>query len=111
MDIKTYELKTLECKNCGKQFTFSIGEQRFYDEKQLSSPTRCKECRDAKKKQFEQNKPVERNESTTNYENKITIESKPSLDDLLEKFKENTIYFDSKEQYRNNSKKKKAQKK
>lgn len=28
-----YEDKTLVCKDCGKEFTFSAGEQEFYAEK------------------------------------------------------------------------------
>lgn len=30
-----YEDKTLVCKDCGKEFTFSAGEQEFYAEKGL----------------------------------------------------------------------------
>ena len=30
-----YEDKTLVCKDCGKEFTFSAGEQEFYAEKVL----------------------------------------------------------------------------
>ena len=41
--------KTLVCKDCGKEFTFTVGEQEFYDEKGFTEePKRCKECRDAK---------------------------------------------------------------
>ena len=40
---------TIICKDCGKEFTFTAGEQVFYDEKGFSKPVRCKECRDAKK--------------------------------------------------------------
>ncbi len=33
-EVKTmYEDKTLVCKDCGKEFTFSAGEQEFYAEK------------------------------------------------------------------------------
>lgn len=38
-----------ECPDCGKKFIFSAGEQRFYEEKNLVPPKRCKECRDARK--------------------------------------------------------------
>ena len=45
-----YEDKTLICKECGKEFIFSAGEQEFYAEKGLvNEPQRCKECRDARK--------------------------------------------------------------
>ena len=45
-----YEDKTLVCKDCGKEFIFTAGEQEFYAEKGFENePLRCKECRVAKK--------------------------------------------------------------
>lgn len=45
-----YQDKTLVCKDCGKEFVFTAGEQEFYAEKGFQNePTRCKECRQAKK--------------------------------------------------------------
>ena len=45
-----YEDKTLVCKDCGKEFIFTAGEQEFYAEKGFQNePARCKECRTAKK--------------------------------------------------------------
>lgn len=45
-----YEDKTLTCKECGKEFIFSAGEQEFYAEKGfVNEPQRCKECRIARK--------------------------------------------------------------
>ena len=45
-----YEDKTLVCKDCGAQFVFTAGEQEFYAEKGFQNePTRCKECRSARK--------------------------------------------------------------
>ena len=45
-----YEDKTLICKECGKEFIFSAGEQEFYASKGfVNEPQRCKACRDAKK--------------------------------------------------------------
>ena len=45
-----YQDKTLKCKNCGKEFIFTAGEQEFYAEKGFQNePQRCKECRDARK--------------------------------------------------------------
>ena len=45
-----YEDKTLVCKDCEADFVFTAGEQEFYAEKGFENePTRCKECRDAKK--------------------------------------------------------------
>ncbi|NLJ40362.1 MAG: zinc-binding protein [Clostridiales bacterium] len=45
-----YEDKTLVCKDCGQDFTFTAGEQEFYAEKGFQNePARCKDCRDARK--------------------------------------------------------------
>ena len=45
-----YEDKTMECKDCGAEFTFTAGEQEFYAEKGFQNePTRCKDCRMARK--------------------------------------------------------------
>lgn len=45
-----YEDKTLVCKDCGQEFTFTAGEQEFYAEKGFTNePQRCKVCRDARK--------------------------------------------------------------
>ena len=41
--------KTLECKDCGNGFTFSVREQHFYQQKNFADPVRCKECYTAKK--------------------------------------------------------------
>lgn len=42
--------KTLVCKDCGQNFTFTAGEQEFYAEKGFTNePTRCKSCRTARK--------------------------------------------------------------
>lgn len=42
--------KTLVCKDCGKEFVFTAGEQEFYKEKGFTNePTRCKDCRIARK--------------------------------------------------------------
>ncbi len=52
-----FEDKTLVCKDCGKEFVFTAGEQEFYAEKGFENePTRCKECRDAKKARIRQSR-------------------------------------------------------
>jgi CxxC-x17-CxxC domain-containing protein len=49
-DSKMYEDKTLVCKECGKEFVFTAGEQEFYAERGFQNePQRCKACRDARK--------------------------------------------------------------
>lgn len=41
--------KTLQCRDCGTNFTFTEGEQAFYSQKGYSEPMRCPSCRAAKK--------------------------------------------------------------
>jgi CxxC-x17-CxxC domain-containing protein len=42
--------QTMTCKDCGKQFVWTAGEQQFYQEKGFTNaPTRCPDCRKAKK--------------------------------------------------------------
>ena len=44
--------KTIVCKDCGKEFIFTEGEQAFYKEKGFDNePVRCVECRRARKAQ------------------------------------------------------------
>lgn len=46
------EDKTIVCKDCGAEFTFSVAEQEFYQEKGFTNdPVRCKTCRIARKNQ------------------------------------------------------------
>ncbi len=45
------EDKTLVCDDCKKEFVFTAGEQEFYQSKGFSEPKRCKECRDAHKRE------------------------------------------------------------
>ena len=47
---EVFEDKTLVCKECGNEFVFTAGEQKFYKEKGfMNEPKSCKACRDAKK--------------------------------------------------------------
>lgn len=40
----------LNCADCGRQFAFTAGEQRFYESKGFANkPTRCTDCRTAHK--------------------------------------------------------------
>jgi DNA-directed RNA polymerase subunit RPC12/RpoP len=39
----------LTCKDCGKTFIFTEGEQAFYAEKGFSNPVRCSDCRQKRK--------------------------------------------------------------
>ena len=52
--------KKLICKDCGEEFTFTVGEQEFYAEKGFDNePVRCKDCR-AKRKNSRNNNQRER---------------------------------------------------
>lgn len=45
-----YQDINLTCRDCGKTFVFTAGEQEFYAEKGFANkPTRCPECRKAMK--------------------------------------------------------------
>jgi CxxC-x17-CxxC domain-containing protein len=47
--VSQYADKTMTCRDCGKQFTFTAGEQEFYAQRGFSEPARCGECRAARK--------------------------------------------------------------
>lgn len=60
-----FQDKTLTCKDCGCDFTFTAGEQAFYHEKGLDNePKRCRECRD--KRKAERNSRFENKEQGNN---------------------------------------------
>lgn len=84
--------KVIVCRNCGKEFTYTVGEQNFYEEKGFAAPVRCKECRDKRKEQ-ESNNTVQPLQS----ENKKVDD----FEAMLEKFKANTILFEEKIEKRN----------
>ena len=45
-----FEDKTLVCRDCGKEFVWTAGEQEFYASRGFENqPQRCKACRDARK--------------------------------------------------------------
>lgn len=47
-----YTDKILICKECGREFVFTAGEQEFYAEKGFQNePTRCRDCRIKRKTQ------------------------------------------------------------
>ncbi len=41
--------QTLTCTDCSTQFTFTEGEQTFFQEKGFTPPTRCPDCRRRRK--------------------------------------------------------------
>lgn len=49
-----FEDKTLTCRECGAEFTFSAGEQEFFQSRGLlNEPRRCPTCRAARQKRGE----------------------------------------------------------
>lgn len=40
---------TLTCRDCGQAFTFTSGEQEFFASRGFSEPSRCPNCRAARK--------------------------------------------------------------
>ena len=46
--------KTLVCRDCGQEFTFTSGEQEFYSSRGLvNEPRRCSECRVSRRRERE----------------------------------------------------------
>ena len=46
----SFQDKVLTCRDCGKEFLFTAGEQSFYAEKGFQhEPTRCRNCRTTRK--------------------------------------------------------------
>jgi CxxC-x17-CxxC domain-containing protein len=41
--------KTLVCKDCGRSFVFTANEQEFFAQKGFTDPSRCPDCRAARK--------------------------------------------------------------
>jgi ssDNA-binding Zn-finger/Zn-ribbon topoisomerase 1 len=61
-EIMAYTDCILTCRDCGKEFVFTAGEQEFYSQKGfLNNPVRCPECRRARKQARQEdsrNKPA-----------------------------------------------------
>ncbi len=48
----SFEDKTLQCRDCGQQFVFTVGEQEFFAEKGLlTEPQRCPTCRASRRRE------------------------------------------------------------
>lgn len=75
---KVYEPIIATCKDCGEEFTIKVGEQKFYEEKGLQLPVRCKSCRDVRKKIREEKTQEEKN---------------AEFERILEEWKKNTVHI------------------
>src|SRR5258708_35959517 len=48
--VENYQGRTLTCRDCGQDFTFTVGEQEFYASRGLTNlPGRCPDCRAARR--------------------------------------------------------------
>ncbi len=48
----SFEEKVLQCRDCGEDFAFTVGEQEFYEEKGFTNePGRCVDCRTKRRQQ------------------------------------------------------------
>lgn len=68
--------KQLECKDCGRMFEFTAGEQEFFSQKGFTNePSRCPSCRAARKnnRNREQNRGYGNRPSRQTYE--VTCDS------------------------------------
>lgn len=43
----------INCQDCGNDFTFTVNEQKWYEEHDFLPPKRCKYCRDKRKNEIE----------------------------------------------------------
>lgn len=48
--------QTIQCKDCGKDFTWTADEQEFYQQKGFNAPLRCKDCRAKARANFDGNR-------------------------------------------------------
>ena len=51
-DLVLPEDKKIICKDCGKEFIFTIGEQEFYKSKNFADPQRCRKCSKKRRLKF-----------------------------------------------------------
>jgi len=49
MEENTIKDKILTCRDCGRKFTFTVGEQKFFGQKGWRDPFRCRVCSRQKK--------------------------------------------------------------
>ena len=61
-----FEDKTLVCKDCGKEFVWTAGEQEFYASRGFENqPQRCKPCRAETKMRFQKTRDFKRKQEKT----------------------------------------------
>ena len=92
------EDKKIICRDCKKEFILLKGEQKFYEDKGLALPVRCKECRNLRKQQNEtektENKPQKKEDK------------KDFFEEMLAKFQAQTVLFEEERERREKKKRK-----
>jgi len=58
--------KVLTCLDCGREFTFASGEQRYFWAKGLSEPKRCKSCRMLRKRSLVSITTIDEDDNASN---------------------------------------------
>lgn len=49
-----YQDQTIKCRDCSKEFIFTVRDQEFFAQRGFTNaPTRCRDCRDKRKKTVE----------------------------------------------------------
>ena len=92
---KVYNDITLTCKTCGKEFLYSVTEQRFFEDKGFGAPIRCHDCRNAKKA-----RNIEREEKKAAREKAKAEAIDPNEDwvgAMLQRWEEQKVIFGDKE--------------
>ena len=68
MSNEGYSDRILTCRDCGQEFTFTVGEQEFYASRGLTNdPGRCPSCRAARRSGGGMSSPRPRQQSTGEY--------------------------------------------
>jgi CxxC-x17-CxxC domain-containing protein len=56
--LLSYADKTLTCRDCGEPFTFTVSEQQFFADRGFQNdPSRCPECRSARRERGSGDRP------------------------------------------------------
>lgn len=76
---------TIECSKCGKEFVWTAGEQKWYAEKDMTQPKKCKDCRAAAKLNAGKNSgnKFNKNSSNRDFKNSSNREHKNSTNNIV----------------------------
>ena len=66
MDIKQFneivDDRILTCRDCGRDFVFAVGEQKYFLTRGLATPKRCPECRQLRRATINTERGMDRDE-------------------------------------------------